>query len=68
MEFHDMRLVDGARQINLIFDVVVPRDYNETMRDTLRIRISEELQKQDERFQCVMTMENSFCADAPESI
>ena len=68
LEFHDLRLVDGSRQINLIFDVVVPRDYNEVMRDTLRIRISEELQKTDQRYNCVITVENSFCAEDPESI
>ena len=68
LEFHDLRLVDGSRQINLIFDVVVPRDYNEVMRDTLRIRISEELQKRDQRYNCVKTVENSFCAEDPESI
>jgi cation diffusion facilitator family transporter len=68
LEFHDLRLVDGSRQINLIFDVVVPRDYNEVMRDTLRIRISEELQKRDQRYNCVITVENSFCAEDPESI
>ncbi len=68
LEFHDLRLVDGSCQINLIFDVVVPRDYNEVMRDTLRIRISEELQKRDQRYNCVITVENSFCAEDPESI
>ena len=60
--------LDSSRQINLIFDVVVPRDYNEVMRDTLRIRISEELQKRDQRYNCVITVENSFCAEDPESI
>ena len=43
LEFHDLRVVDGSRRINLIFDLVVPRDYNEAMRDTLRTRVSEEM-------------------------
>lgn len=68
LEFHDLRVVDGSQRVNLIFDVVIPRDYNEVMRDTLRNRISEEMQKQDSRFNCIMTMENSFCAEEPESI
>lgn len=68
LEFHDLRVVEGSQRINLIFDVVIPRDYNEAMRDTLRIRISEEMQKQDSRYVCVMTMENSFCAEHPNSI
>lgn len=68
LEFHDLRVVDGTQRVNLIFDLVVPRDYNETMRDTLRIRIAEEMQKRDSRFKCIITMENSFCAENPESI
>lgn len=68
LEFHDLRVVDGSRRINLIFDLVVPRDYNEAMRDTLRTRVSEEMRMRDLRFCCIMTMENSFCAEDPESI
>jgi cation diffusion facilitator family transporter len=68
LEFHDLRVVDGSRRINLIFDLVVPRDYNEAMRDTLRTRVSEEMRMRDSRFCCIMTMENSFCAENPESI
>lgn len=68
LEFHDLRVVEGSQRINLIFDVVIPRDYNEAMRDTLRTRISEELQKTDARYCCVMTLENSFCAENPSSI
>lgn len=68
LEFHDLRMVGGVQRINLIFDVVVPMDYNETMRDKLRIRISEALQKQDSRFNSIVTMENSFCAEKSESI
>ena len=68
LEFHDLRVVDGTRRVNLIFDLVVPRDYNEAMRDTLRVRVSEEMHRQDERFCCIITIENSFCAESPESI
>jgi len=68
LEFHDLRVVDGTRRVNLIFDLVVPRDYNEAMRDTLRTRVSEEMHSRDERFFCIITMENSFCAENPEPI
>ncbi len=68
LEFHDLRVVDGSRRINLIFDLVVPRDYNEAMRDTLKTRVSEEMRRRDSRFCCIMTMENSFCAEDPGSI
>lgn len=68
LEFHDLRVVDGTQRINLIFELVVPRDYNETMRDTLRTRVSEEMRNRDPRFFCIITTENSFCAEDPESI
>lgn len=68
LEFHDLRVVAGTQRINLIFDLVVPRDYNEAMRDTLRTRVSEEMRSRDSRFFCIMTMENSFCAENPEPI
>ncbi len=68
LEFHDLRVVDGSRRINLIFDLVVPRDYNEAMRDTLKTRVSEEMRRRDSRFCYIMTMENSFCAEDPGSI
>ncbi len=68
LEFHDLRVVDGTQRVNLIFDLVVPRDYNEHMWETLRVRIAEEMQKKDSRFWCVITMENSFCAENPDSI
>ncbi len=68
LEFHDLRVVDGSQRVNLIFDLVVPRDYNEHMWETLRVRIAEGMQKKDSRFWCIITMENSFCAENPESI
>lgn len=68
LEFHDLRVVDGTLRVNLIFDLVVPRDYNEAMRDKLRVRVSEDMHSRDERFFCVITMENSFCAENPEPI
>lgn len=68
LEFHDLRVVDGSQRVNLIFDLVIPRDYNENMWETLRVRIAEEMQKKDSRFWCIITMENSFCAENPESI
>ncbi len=68
LDFHDFRLVKGNERTNLIFDLVVPREYNQDMRDTIRSKISEEVQKQKSDCYCIITVENSYCADTPESI
>lgn len=68
LKFHDFRIVKGTGRINLIFDLVVPREYNSSMRDTIKNKISEEVQKRDSRCYCVITVENSYCAQEPKSI
>lgn len=68
LEFHDFRIVNGTDRVNLIFDLVVPREYNPSMRGTIKDKISEEVQKWDSKFYCVITVENSYCAENPESV
>jgi cation diffusion facilitator family transporter len=60
---HDFRLVNGELQINLIFDLVIPFSYNKSEGQKLLSKIVEEVRKQDIRYQCVITMENSFVAE-----
>ncbi len=67
LTFHDFRVVAGTEQVNLIFDLVVPREYNDDMWDTLRAKVSDELRSADPRCCCVMTIENTYCAEPPES-
>ena len=64
LEFHDFRMVDGVERINLIFDLVVPRDYKYSQYDQLRERINRLVQEKDSRCRCVMTIENSYCESA----
>ena len=63
LSIHDFRMVDGKKQINLIFDVVVPFSYQEKRQQELQEQIMKELKKEDSRFQCVMTMEKSYVAE-----
>ena len=49
--------------MNLIFDLVVPREYSEKKGDELMIRVIERMQEIDKRYQCVITLENSFVAE-----
>lgn len=60
LEFHDFRMVSGQEQINLIFDLVVPYEYNREQQDLLRLRVIDEMQKVDRRYQCVITIDQSF--------
>lgn len=66
LQFHDFRIVDGTERVNLIFDLVVPRDYNSQLRDTIKLKVSEAVHERDSRCYCVITVENSFCAEIPE--
>ncbi len=66
LSFHDFRLVDGTERINLIFDLVVPREYHDAARDMIRTKVSEAVHNADPRCYCVITMENTFCAEEPK--
>jgi len=60
---HDFRVVNGEHHINLIFDMVVPYSYTKSQEQELRKKIEDELKRRDERYQCIITIENSFIAD-----
>ena len=47
LSFHDFRMVDGVEHINLIFDLVVPREYKAAVQDNLKARISAAGRKRD---------------------
>ena len=59
---HDLRVVNGMGQINLIFDMVVPFEYDEEEKNNLQLQLREKLQEIDKRYQCVITMEHSYKA------
>lgn len=67
LHFHDFRIVDGMQRVNLIFDLVVPREYNDHLRDTIKLKVSDAVRQRDSRCFCVMTVENSFCAEISEA-
>ena len=67
VSIHDFRMVDGKEQINLIFDMVVPFEYDKKKQDELKEMLIKLLQVTDKRYQCVITMERSFVANAKES-
>lgn len=60
LSFHDFRMTGGKERMNLIFDLVVPREYKESVQGRLKTRISEEVRRRDPRCVCVITVENSY--------
>ena len=65
---HDLRVVNGMGQINLIFDMVVPFEYDEEEKNNLQLQLMEKLQEIDKRYQCVITVERSYVASAKEGV
>ena len=60
---HDFRMVWGDEQINLIFDLVVPREYDDKKQEILAELVMKKVQEKDYRCQCVMTIEYSYIAE-----
>lgn len=60
---HDFRIVNGEYQINLIFDLVLPYSYTKEAEQKLLASIVDEVRQKDPRYQCIITMENSFVAE-----
>jgi divalent metal cation (Fe/Co/Zn/Cd) transporter len=56
---HDFRLVNGEKQINLIFDVVVPSDLKLSESD-LKETIRNACKTIDQRFETVITVDKNF--------
>ena len=63
LSIHDFRVVDGKKRINLIFDLVVPREYTRTMQDALKQQVAGRIQERDSRCFCVITVEGTFCVE-----
>ena len=57
---HDFRVVEGEKQTNLIFDMIVPRDYNEEKKKDIERKLFDELQEVEHTYQLIITMEHSF--------
>lgn len=64
LSIHDFRMVEGTKRINLIFDLVIPREYTKQMQDVLKQQICQNIKEQDGRCSCVITMEHSFRMEA----
>ena len=60
LSMHDFRVVDGERQINLIFDVVIPYRYKADGKEQLLTTISDKLQEIDSRYHPIVTFDHQM--------
>ena len=66
VSIHDFRMVSGEEQVNLIFDMEVPYEYDEKKQEELRMTLVKLLQITDQRYQCVISTERSYIGSAKE--
>ena len=59
---HDFRVVWGAERINLIFDMVIPIEYDEKRRNDLPLQLMERLKGVDSRYESVITVDYDYVA------
>jgi len=59
LDIHDFRMVKGITHNNLIFDIVVPPEYNLNNK-ALRDQISNEVKKINDDYFCVITIDRSY--------
>lgn len=60
---HDFRVVNGEKQINLIFDLVVPHSYGVKDQQELLAKLIQKTRKVDYRYECIVSIKNSFIAE-----
>ncbi|MCI9452470.1 MAG: cation transporter [Dorea sp.] len=63
---HDFRMVSGEEQVNLIFDMEVPYEYDGKKQEELKNTLVKLLKITDSRYQCVITTERSYIGSAKE--
>lgn len=66
VSIHDFRMVEGTEQINLIFDMVIPYEYDYKRQDELRVSLMKLLKIADQRYECVITVERSYVGNAKD--
>lgn len=61
---HDFRMVNGERRVNLIFDLVVPREIPVAGDEALTFKVNRLVQEIEPMCCCVITVERSFYGEA----
>ena len=66
VSIHDFRVVGGRDHKNLIFDMVIPYEYDKEKQNDLREEFARRLREKNDRYHAVITMERSYVASAAE--
>ena len=66
VSIHDFRVVGGREHKNLIFDMVIPYEYDKEKQNDLREEFARRLREKNDRYHAVITMERSYVASAAE--
>ena len=59
---HDFRVVHGELQSNLVFDMVVPIEYDKKTRNELPLRLAERIRDEEPGYECVITVDYDYVA------
>ena len=59
---HDFRMVHGEKHTNLIFDMVVPIDYDDKKKNELPLQLMERIKGVNPGYECVITVESDYVA------
>ena len=59
---HDFRVVHGELQSNLVFDMVVPIEYDKKTRNELPLRLAERIRDVEPGYECVITVDYDYVA------
>ena len=63
LTMHDFRIAESEHCVNLIFDLVVPRDYTEQMQKDCKEAVCQLLKERDERDCGMITAECTYCME-----
>lgn len=58
--FHDFRMVSGDKQINLLFDIVVPPGMKKQQVEEMKARIAELARQKNPAYNCVITVDMDY--------
>ena len=61
---HDFRMVNGKKQINVFFDIVVPYEMDDRESEQVILALEERIKAYDERIQCVITIDRSYVGES----
>ena len=63
VSIHDFRMVDGDEQVNLIFDMLVPFQYDKEKQKEICRTLRKKVREIDQRYRCVIVTETSYIAE-----